>query len=310
MSTTATVEKKTKKTVAKKVSATKKEVKMEQETPVPTQVTESVVTEPVVNVVAVENTVDTEGQETVEINEKFYKMMDETINMFNELNEISRKLDIVDERQIKLFMTEKKKMDKAISTFENTYLDSLANAFKIAKKASSKKSSKKISDPSNPGAEPAVKKPLECEKCLHEFMGKTDTTELISRNSAYTAVTDFVKSEKKNNPEKISANLDNDKEFRVYGKLKSFLDSIGKIINKNITIIQSEIKTYEASKPEEGSKQMKELTNLRDELERLNKLKNIPEVMGYTNVMSYTNLCFTSDYLNKIKSKPVKSKKK
>ena len=53
---------------------------------------------------------------------------------------------------------------------------------------------------------------------------------------------------------------------------------------------------------------MKELINLRDEHERLNKLKNIPEVMGYTNVMSYTNLCFTQDYLNKIKAKPVKSK--
>ena len=108
----------------------------------------------------------------------------------------------------------------------------------------------------------------------------------------------------------LALNLDNDKEFRVYGKLKTFLDSVGKIINKNITLIQSEIKTYESSKPEEGSKQMKELSNLRDELERLNKLKAIPDVMGYTNVMSYTNLCFTVDYLNKIKAKPVKSKAK
>lgn len=141
-------------------------------------------------------------------------------------------------------------------------------------------------------------------------MGKTDSSELISRNQAYTAVTDFVKSEKKSNPDKISANLDNDKEFRVYGKLKTFLDSVGKIINKNISLIQAEVKTYEASKPEEGSKQMKELSNLRDELERLNKLKSIPDVMGYTNVMSYTNLCFTVDYLNKIKAKPVKSKAK
>ena len=74
-------------------------------------------------------------------------------------------------------------------------------------------------------------------------------------------------------------------------------------------IIKAEIKTYESSKPEEGSKQMKELTNLRDEMDRLTKLKTIPEVMGYTNVMSYTNLCFTADYLNKIKSKSAKAKK-
>jgi len=262
--------------------------------------------EPVVN----EMSVDAPVQEnSTEYNNEFYSLMDKTISMFNELNEISKKLDIIDEKQIKSFIVEKKKMDKAINTFEITYLESLASAYKVAKKASSKKSAKKAFDPSNPGSEPAVKKPLECENCLHEFMGKSDSSELISRNQAYTSVTDFVKSEKKSNPEKISANLDNDKEFRVYGKLKIFLDSVGKIINKNINIIQSEIKTYEASKPEEGSKQMKELSNLRDELERLNKLKSIPEVMGYTNVMSYTNLCFTVDYLNKIKAKPVKSKK-
>ena len=199
-------------------------------------------------------------------------------------------------------------MDKAISSFELTYLETLASAFKVAKKSSSKKIAKKVTDSSNPGPEPAVKKPLECESCLHTFMGKTDTSELISRNQAYTSVTDFVKSEKKSNPEKISAKLESDKEFRVYGKLKTFLDAVGVIIKKNISLIESEIKSYESSKPEEGTKQMKELINLRDELERLNKLKNIPDVMGYTNVMSYTNLCFTVDYINKIKAKPVKSK--
>jgi len=243
-----------------------------------------------------------------EINGEFYSLIDRITSSFNELNEFSKKLDIIDDKQIKNFIGEKKKMDKAISAFELTYLETLASAFKVAKKSSSKKIAKKISDSSNPGPEPAVKKPLECESCLHAFMGKTDTSELISRNQAYTAVTDFVKSEKKSNPEKISAKLESDKEFRVYGKLKTFLDAVGVIIKKNISLIESEIKTYEASKPEEGTKQMKELINLRDELERLNKLKNIPDVMGYTNVMSYTNLCFTVDYVNKIKAKPVKSK--
>lgn len=305
MSTSASVSKKEKKATKK---ASKKEVKMEKVVE-PTSEPEPVIvdSEPAVNEIPVEPVVQ---ENSGEYNTEFYTLMDKTISMFNELNEISKKLDIIDEKQIKSFIIEKKKMDKAINTFEITYLESLASAYKIAKKASSKKSAKKSTDPSNPGSEPAVKKPLECEKCLHDFMGKSDSSELISRNQAYTAVTDFVKSEKKSNPEKISANLDNDKEFRVYGKLKTFLDSVGKIINKNITLIQSEIKTYESSKPEEGSKQMKELSNLRDELERLNKLKAIPDVMGYTNVMSYTNLCFTVDYLNKIKAKPVKSKAK
>ena len=305
MSTSASVSKKEKKTSKK---ASKKEVKMEKVSePVAAPESEVAAPEPVVN----EMTAEEPAQEnSTEFNSDFYSLMDKTITMFNELNEISKKLDIIDEKQIKSFIVEKKKMDKAINTFEITYLESLASAYKVAKKASSKKSAKKSADPSNPGSEPAVKKPLECEKCLHEFMGKTDSSELISRNQAYTAVTDFVKSEKKSNPDKISANLDNDKEFRVYGKLKTFLDSVGKIINKNISLIQAEVKTYEASKPEEGSKQMKELSNLRDELERLNRLKSIPDVMGYTNVMSYTNLCFTVDYLNKIKAKPVKSKAK
>jgi len=305
MSTSASVSKKEKK-ASKKVS--KKEVKMEKVSePVAAPEPEVAAPEPVVN----EMSADEPAQEnSTEFNSDFYSLMDKTITMFNELNEISKKLDIIDEKQIKSFIVEKKKMDKAINTFEITYLESLASAYKVAKKASSKKSAKKSADPSNPGSEPAVKKPLECEKCLHEFMGKTDSSELISRNQAYTAVTDFVKSEKKSNPDKISANLNNDKEFRVYGKLKTFLDSVGKIINKNISLIQAEVKTYEASKPEEGSKQMKELSNLRDELERLNRLKSIPDVMGYTNVMSYTNLCFTVDYLNKIKAKPVKSKAK
>lgn len=305
MSTSASVSKKEKKTSKK---ASKKEVKMEKVSePVASPEPEVAAPEPIVN----EMTADEPAQEnSTEFNSEFYSLMDKTITMFNELNEISKKLDIIDEKQIKSFIVEKKKMDKAINTFEITYLESLASAYKVAKKASSKKSAKKSADPSNPGSEPAVKKPLECEKCLHEFMGKTDSSELISRNQAYTAVTDFVKSEKKSNPDKISANLDNDKEFRVYGKLKTFLDSVGKIINKNISLIQAEVKTYEASKPEEGSKQMKELSNLRDELERLNRLKSIPDVMGYTNVMSYTNLCFTVDYLNKIKAKPVKSKAK
>jgi hypothetical protein len=199
-------------------------------------------------------------------------------------------------------------MDKAINSFETTYLETLASAFKVAKKSGSKQKKTK-SESSGSTTEPAVKKPLECDKCLHEFMGKTDTSELISRNQAYTAVTDFVKSEKKNNPDKISSNLVSDKEFRVYGKLKTFLDSVSKIIGKNMDVIKAEIKTYESAKPEEGSKQMKELINLRDEMDRLTKLKTIPEVMGYTNVMSYTNLCFNADYLNKVKAKPVKSKK-
>lgn len=305
MSTSASVSKKEKKSSKK---ASKKEVKMEKVSEaVAAPEPEVVAPEPVVNEMAAEEPAQ---EKSAEFNSEFYSLMDKTITMFNELNEISKKLDIIDEKQIKSFIVEKKKMDKAINTFEITYLESLASAYKVAKKASSKKSAKKSADSSNPGSEPAVKKPLECEKCLHDFMGKTDSSELISRNQAYTAVTDFVKSEKKSNPDKISANLDNDKEFRVYGKLKTFLDSVGKIINKNISLIQAEVKTYEASKPEEGSKQMKELSNLRDELERLNKLKSIPDVMGYTNVMSYTNLCFTVDYLNKIKAKPVKSKAK
>ncbi len=301
MSTAASVEKKTKKP-AKKTS--KKEVKMEKvEEAAPVIQTEEPTPEPVINE-------ESTAIEHSEFNSEFYTLIDKITTSFNELNEISKKLDIIDEKQIKNFIAEKKKMDKAISIFEMSYLESIAGAFKIAKKSSSKKMAKKVYDSSNPGPEPAVKKPLECESCLHEFMGKTDSSELISRNQAYTAVTDFVKSEKKSNPEKISANLESDKEFRVYGKLKTFLDAVGVIINKNITLIQSEIKSYEASKPEEGTKQMKELINLRDEFERLSKLKNIPDVMGYTNVMSYTNLCFTVDYINKIKAKPVKSKSK
>lgn len=300
MSTSASVEKKTKK-ATKKTSKT--EVKME-------KIAEPVAAEPVAVQEEVVNEENSQIIDNGESNSEFYNLMEKVIGMFSELNEISKKLDIIDDKQIKSFIIEKKKMDKAINTFEITYLESLSSAFKIAKKSSSKKASKKVYDASNPGPEPAVKKPLECENCLHAFMGKSDTSELISRNQAYTAVTDFVKSEKKSNPEKISANLESDKEFRVYGKLKTFLDSVGTIINKNIKLINSEIKSYESSKPEEGTKQMKELINLRDELERLNKLKSIPDVMGYTNVMSYTNLCFTQDYLNKIKSKPVKSKSK
>ena len=301
MSTSASVEKKKKTT--KKATKVKMEKVAEPETVTTTPAPAPVETTPVINE-------DTQAIDTSEINTEFYTLMDRIITTFTELNEISKKLDIIDDKQIKSFVIEKKKMDKAINTFETSYLESLASAFKIAKKSSSKKLAKKVYDSANPGPEPAVKKPLECEKCLHTFMGKTDTTELISRNQAYTSVTDFVKSEKKNNPEKISANLESDKEFRVYGKLKTFLDAVGVIINKNIKIIEAEIKTYEASKPEEGTKQMKELINLRDEQERLTKLKTIPEVMGYTNVMSYTNLCFTSDYLTKIKAKPVKSKAK
>ena len=297
MSTSATVEKKATKKATKKAStqeATPKNVPKEQ---------------PKVEEQVNEEQNSTESTENTEINGEFYSLMEKILTSFNELNEISKKLDIVDEKQIKSFIVEKKKMDKTITTFETTYLETLASAFKTAKKSSSKSKKVKVHDPLNPAAEPAVKKPLECESCLHEFLGKKDTTELISRNQAYTAVTDFVKSEKTNNPDKISANLESDKEFRVYGKLKTFLDNVSKIIGKNLDLIKAEIKTYESAKPEEGSKQMKELNNLRDEVERLTKLKTIPEVMGYTNVMSYTNLCFTTDYLSKIKSKPVKTKK-
>ncbi len=293
MSTSATVEKKTKKTT-KKVSSQEPKVEQSSE-PVQSQQEQTI------------NDEQSNG-EISEINSSFYTLMDKVVASFNELNDISKKLDIIDEKQIKNFITEKKKMDKAINAFETTYLESLASAFKTAKKSSKQKKVKSETSSGNT-TEPAVKKPLECEKCLHEFMGKTDTSELISRNQAYTSVTDFVKSEKKNNPEKISSNLESDKEFRIYGKLKTFLDNVSKIIGKNMDMIKAEIKTYEASKPQEGTKQMKELTSLRDENERLSKLKTIPEVMGYTNVMSYTNLCFTSDYLNKVKAKPVKTKK-
>ena len=181
MSTAASVEKKTKKP-AKKTS--KKEVKMEKvEEAAPVIQTEEPTPEPVINE-------ESTAIEHSEFNSEFYTLIDKITTSFNELNEISKKLDIIDEKQIKNFIAEKKKMDKAISIFEMSYLESIAGAFKIAKKSSSKKMAKKVYDSSNPGPEPAVKKPLECESCLHEFMGKTDSSELI-KEIAYTAVTDF-----------------------------------------------------------------------------------------------------------------------
>ena len=121
MSTAATVEKKTKKS-AKKTSKT--EVKMEKvEESQPAIQVEPSTPEPVIND-------ESPVSEHSEINSDFYSLIDKITTSFNELNEFSKKLDIVDEKQIKNFIGEKKKMDKAISSFELTYLETLASAFK------------------------------------------------------------------------------------------------------------------------------------------------------------------------------------
>jgi len=294
MNTATIPEKKTKKTSKK---APEPKVEMKQEAP---QVVE---TTPVEALVA-----ETQSEE-VTANDSFFTLM-ETIN--DQMMNLQSLLSNVNVQTIdaKRFMDTRKKFDKSIMSFNASTLEIFSNALKTVTKNSTKKNKKNTENNSSKDAS-AVKQKLKAKKCLHDFLGKDNLDEEFSRNDAYTGVTGFIRELRQNDPASISVENGTNKEFKVTGKLKTFISNITTIVKEKTKIIEKEVKLLESNKPSIDSKEAREIDNMRIELDKLKNKSTVPPKMAFTDIMGFTNHCFvmSSDEVI-LKAKATKPKPK
>ena len=272
-------------TPQKKMSKAKATTKKEQSAPAPTPVIEENIKE-----------------ETVLDNDTIIEQLDEV----NELmSRISTTLSTVNITSIdaKRIADAKKKFDKSILSFNAQLFELYQSALKTATKSSKKV--KKVSDPNSTKETSAVKKKIQAEPFLHKFLGINDTTQELSRNDAYIGVTSYIRETREKEPATIAVEGGSNKEFKVIGKLKELISNSCKVIAGKAKLLEKEVKTLESKKPAAGSKEMKELTNIKFEIEKLKSKQAIPAKMAFTDIMGYTNHCFTisnDDFIAKVKS--------
>ena len=290
MSTTSVSEKKGKK-MAKKVS---------EPAPIKVEVKEVEVSEPA----PINELSQTSGNDT------FFELFD----MINEkMTELQSTLSNVNVSTIdaKKLMDTRKKFDKSIMSFNAQTMDLYISSLKTATKNSTKKT-KKVSEGGAAKDSSAVKQKLKAKKCLHEFLGKDNFDEEFSRNDAYTGVTSFIRELRQNDPASIAVENGTNKEFKVVGKLSTFISGINAIVKDKIKIVEKEIKNCESKKPAADTKEAREIENLKGELEKFKLKTSVPKKMAFTDIMGYTNHCFVmsnEDIITKAKATKPKVKK-
>ena len=274
-------------TPQKKMSKAKATPKKEQSAPAPTPT-------PVIE----ENI----KEETVLNNDTIFEQFDEINELMSRISTTLSSVNItsIDSKRIS---DAKKKFDKSILSFNAQLFELYQSALKTATKSSKKV--KKVSDPNSTKETSAVKKKIQAEPFLHKFLGITDTAQELSRNDAYIGVTSYIRETREKEPATIAVEGGSNKEFKVIGKLKELITSSCKVIAGKAKILEKEAKTLESKKPAAGSKEMKELTNIKFEIEKLKSKQAIPTKMAFTDIMGYTNHCFTisnDDFIAKVKS--------
>jgi len=243
-------------------------------------------------------------------NDMFFELFDEINDKMTQLQTTLSNVNVqtIDAKKL---MDTRKRFDKSIMAFNSQTMDLYISSLKTATKNSTKKV-KKVSDGTSKDAS-AVKQKLKANKCLHEFLGKDNFEEDFSRNDAYTGVTGFIREIRQNDPASIAIQNGTNKEFKVTGKLATFISSISAIIKDKTKIIEKEIKSCESKKPSPDSKEAREIENLKFELEKLKSKATVPQKMAFTDIMGYTNHCFVvsnEDVIAKAKTTKPKAKSK
>lgn len=243
-------------------------------------------------------------------NDTFFELFD-AIN--EKMAELQSTLSNVNVQTIdaKKLMDTRKKFDKSIMSFNAQTMELYISSLKTATKNSTKKA-KKTNENSASKDSSAVKQKLKAKKCLHEFLGKDNFDEEFSRNDAYTGVTSFIRELRQSDPASIAVENGTNKEFKVVGKLSTFISNINGIVKEKIKLIEKEIKTCEAKKPGADTKEAREIENLKGELEKLKSKTTVPKKMAFTDIMGFTNHCFVmsnEDVITKAKATKPKPKK-
>jgi len=241
-------------------------------------------------------------EESILDNDKIFEQLDEVNELMSRISTTLSSVNItsIDAKRIS---DSKKKFDKSILNFNSQLFELYQSALKVATK--SNKKVKKVSDPNSTKETSAVKKKIQAEPFLHKFLGIDDTSQELSRNDAYIGVTSYIRETREKEPETIAVEGGSNKEFKVIGKLKELISNSCKIIAGKAKILDKEAKAIESKKPVAGSKQMKELTNMKFEIEKLKSKQPTPAKMAFTDIMGYTNHCFTisnDDFIAKVKS--------
>lgn len=146
-----------------------------------------------------------------------------------------------------------KKMNKAFTLIQSSYTDNLNKQLALLEKHNSGKSTgtKKVTDKEKS----AIHKKLHVQDFLLKFMNLPKDT-LVSRSSALSAITGYVKNEKVKNPDIIVSN--DKRSFKLIGDLKPLFDGIEKIM-KDKGLLES---------------------------------KTMPTELRYTQIMEYMTHCF------------------
>ena len=211
------------------------------------QVTQDV--ETVENIVVEENS--TVVVQELEIN----SVIDLLSNFSDKMTEMSKifKDTVLSKDERSKVETSFKKMDKSLLLMKSCYTDHLNKQLALLEKHSSGKSTgvKKVTDKEKS----AIHKKLPVQSFLLKFMNLPENT-LVSRSSALSAITGYVKNEKVKNPDIIVSN--DKRSFKLIGELKPLFDGIEKIMkSKNLL---------------EG--------------------KSMPTEIKYTQIMQYMTHCF------------------
>jgi len=131
-----------------------------------------------------------------------------------------------------------KKLQKSFTQIQNAYSDYLLKQLSLLEKHSFSKSGtvKKVQDKEKS----AIHKKLVVHPFLLTFM-KLEPGTLVSRSSALSAITGYVKEEKVHNPEII---VDNDKRsFKIIGDLKLLFNGIEDVMKSKGLLTDKEIPT-------------------------------------------------------------------
>lgn len=211
--------------------------------------TENIVVEGNTNVVVQENT--SVVVQELEIN----STIDLISNFADKITEMSKifKDTVLSKDERSKVEASFKKMNKAFTLIQSSYTDNLNKQLALLEKHNSGKSTgtKKVTDKEKS----AIHKKLHVQDFLLKFMNLPKDT-LVSRSSALSAITGYVKNEKVKNPDIIVSN--DKRSFKLIGELKPLFDGIEKIMK------------------EKG----------------LLETKTMPTELRYTQIMEYMTHCF------------------
>lgn len=189
--------------------------------------------------VQIEQSLDVEQTDvTVILNSDVSSLIDFVNNTSDKIIEFSKfiKESSFDKDDRNKLESSIRKLQKSFTQIQNSYSDYLLKQLTLKEKNSSPKSglTKKVQDK----GKSAIHKKLVVHPFLLTFM-KLEPGTLVSRSSALSAITGYVKEEKLNNPDII---VENDKRsFKIIGELKVLFNGIEDVMKSKGLLTDKEI---------------------------------------------------------------------